>query len=331
MKRALLLLLFACNGGETPMDAGMDAGAEDPKWEVAFDATNVGWLFYVWGASANDVYAIGGAPTEGVIMRFDGGSWSEVETGLTFPVLYWCYGFGSNDVTFVGAQGTVLHFDGSTFSKQATPTDQDLWGVWGAAPDDLWSVGGRGTAPDQATILHFDGSGWTATSTPALARPNVFAFYKVWGTGSNDAYAVGQRGVLIHWNGTAWSEVTTGATDDLISLWGTAADRIVAIGGRDNGQALAFDGSTWRFQRLAPIPGLNGVWTRGSDFFLAGAQGTIARLDYGSLDYELEDTDTFLTLHGIFGVGDTLYAVGGSLLDIRPPYIGVALKRPLRE
>jgi hypothetical protein len=193
-------------------------------------------------------------------------------------------------------------------------------------------VGGRGFSPEQATILHFDGVEWTASATPALSRDGVSAYYKVWGTASNDVYAVGQRGALVRWDGSAWTEIVTDADDDLISVWGTGPDRIIAVGGRSNGQVVAYDGVSWRHRALT-VPGLNGVWTRSPDrFHVAGAQGTVATLDFETLELELEDPGTFLTLHGIFGTSDgMLYSVGGSLLDIRPPHVGVALRRGLLD
>jgi hypothetical protein len=320
MKAALLLLMAACSGTEEP--------PAEIRWETAFDAAELGWFLYTWGPSADDVYAVGGTPAEGLIMHFDGTAWTKVDTGLSFPLLNWCYGFGSDDITFVGTFGTVLHFDGAIFTKESTPTDQDLWGVWGSAPNDLWSVGGRGSAENQATILHYDGTEWTASSTPALTRENVFAYFKVWGAAADDIYAVGQRGVVVHWDGARWSEVVTEADDDLVGVWGTGPNRIVAAGGRSKGQVIAFDGSEWRHRSLE-LPGLNGVWSDGGAFHLAGTQGTVASLDFDTLEVATERSDTFLTLHGIFGTTDNLYAVGGSLLDLRPPYRGVALARSI--
>jgi hypothetical protein len=36
----------------------------------------------------------------------------------------------------------------------------------------------------------------------------------VWGTSSNDVYAVGSNGTILHYDGTAWSQMASG-TDKL--------------------------------------------------------------------------------------------------------------------
>lgn len=325
--------IVGCNGDGDDTDGDSDSGVPMPAWEEAFPAENVGWLLSAWGPSPDEVYAVGGSPDEGLIMRYDGTDWSEMDLGADVPLINWGYGFGSNDIMFVGNGGTALHYDGSSFTKLDTPTDQDLWGVWGAAPDDMWAVGGRGQAENQATILHYDGTAWTKSSTPTLSRPNVFAYFKVWGTGSDNVYVVGQRGALVHWDGAAWSEIESGTAEDLISLWGTGPDRIVAVGGRNNGEAVIYDGTSWKHQSLAPLAGLNGVWMRTPNkAHICGVQGTIATLDLETLDYTFEETDTFLTMHAMFGTSDgRLFSVGGSLLDVRPPHKGVALMRPLLD
>lgn len=320
---------IGCDGG----DDGDDDTVVTPVWEEAFPAEDLGWLLAAWGPSADDVFAVGGTPDSGLIMRRKGGTWNAMDIGMEVPLINWVYGFGSDDVMFVGNGGTAVHYDGDGFTSLDTPTEEDLWGVWGAGPDDMWAVGGRGNGENQATILHYDGVAWTKSSTPTLSRPSVFAYFKVWGTASDDVYAVGQRGTLVHWDGSAWSEIETGASEDLISLWGTGPDRIVAIGGRNNGQAVIYDGTSWRQESLAPLAGLNGVWMRTPNVaHICGAQGTVATLNLDTLEYTIEESDTFLSLHGMFGTSDgQLFSVGGSLLSFQPPLKGVALTRPLVE
>ncbi len=52
----------------------------------------------------------------------------------------------------------------------------------------------------------------------------------VWGTASNDVWAVGAAGTLLHYNGVAWSTVLSGTASNLNSIWGTAANNIFAVG-----------------------------------------------------------------------------------------------------
>jgi hypothetical protein len=310
---------------------------QDPKgWQPAFDADATGWLLSVWGPSGDAMFAVGGAPEAGVVMRFEGTAWAPVDLGRTVPLLNWAYGFGPNDVTVVGNGGTILHYDGSTWQTQTTTTTEDLWGVWGAAPDDLWAVGGRGRAEGQDTILHYDGATWTKVRTPDLSRPNVFAFFKVWGTSASDVYVVGQRGAVLHFDGSGWTEQLVGTSEDLISLWGTSDHQVIIVGGRNNGQVVRWDGTEWTRKSLAPLPGLNGVWMRDpGTAHVVGAGGTIATLDVATLEYvdaSPVEVDPSLDFHAVFGNSQgKLTTVGGNFLQVAGPYRGIAYERDLED
>lgn len=312
-----------------------DGGGESRQWREAFDATETGWLLNVWGPSGDDLYAVGGSPDTGVVMHHDGDGWSELDTGLDVPLLNWTWGFGPDRIWMVGNGGTIIHWDGSTWTRQEleTPTDQALWGVWGASPDDLWAVGGNGRAEGQATILRYDGSVWRTVAVPALERSNVWAFFKVWGTGPDDVWMVGQRGAVLQWNGSELVEHLVGTSEDLISVWGTGPDHIAVVGGRGNGVVSTWDGAEWHTDPLAPVPGLNGVWMRRPDVVHAvGALGTIVTIDFDTHDVTESYQDTADDFHSVFGdPSGHITTVGGNLAQVAGPYRGIAYTRALGD
>ncbi len=314
--------------------SGCGPGSEDDDerpWEVAFDATDTGWLLNVWGPSDDELYTVGGTPDSGVVVGFDGETWTPVDLGIDVPLLTWAYGFGSNDITIVGFEGTVIHYDGTAWEIQETPTDEHLWGVWGASPDNLWAVGGRGREAGQATVLHYDGTEWSEAPVPELMRANVFAWFKVFGTSAGDVFAVGQRGAVMHFDGTEWTEEFVGASDDLISVWGTGPNNIVAVGGRGIAVVSRWDGAEWTTETYPSVPGLNGVWMRTPDTaHLVGGFGTALSFDVTTMTPTLEIAETNHDFHGVFGAGgDHVVAVGGNLLSPGPPFIGIAFDREL--
>jgi hypothetical protein len=75
----------------------------------------------------------------------------------------------------------------------------------------------------------------------------------VWGSSPADVYAVGSDGAIGHYDGTEWSGMTTGATEDhsvvcgtseeLLALWGTSSSDIYAVGA--HGTILHYDGTEW--------------------------------------------------------------------------------------
>jgi hypothetical protein len=60
----------------------------------------------------------------------------------TSESLYGVWGASSSNVFAVGSQGTILHYDGSTWSTMASGTTSwELTAVWGASASDVYSVG----------------------------------------------------------------------------------------------------------------------------------------------------------------------------------------------
>ncbi|HJL02749.1 MAG TPA: hypothetical protein RMH85_14700 [Polyangiaceae bacterium LLY-WYZ-15_(1-7)] len=321
----LAATLLACPGDDP-----------EPEWEEAFDASEVGWLLSVWGPSPEVSYTVGGTPqpSNGVVWRRDADGWAELDLGVDVPLLNWVTGFGPDDVWMVGNDGVIVHGDGSSWETVDSPTDQDLWGVWGAAPDDIYAVGGVPFAGGEPTVIHWDGASWEAVETPELSRANVFAFFKVWGSGPDDVWVVGQQGAVIHWDGSAWSEVLVGADVDLISIWGTGPDRIAVVGGRGNGWVFTWDGSEWRRVQPAGLPGLNGVWMGSDDVIhVCGEQGEIATFDFDTREMLTEPyQETSMAFHAIHGDGARLTTVGGSFNDpAGPDFRGLAYSRALSD
>ncbi len=302
---ALLLLTAGC-----PTDPAVDT-----TWREAFDASDTGWRMNIWGTSPTELYSAGGSLAEGVLVRFDGTEGTEVELPAAFPLLNWTIGFGSDDIHVVGNDGTTLHFDGTTWTVLDSSTDQDLWGVWGAASNDVWAVGGTARAAGGVpTLIHFDGSAWSSVTVPALTPTSVHALFKVWGSSATDVYVVGDSGAVVHYDGSTWEEVLVGAEDDLVAVWGTGPDDVTMVGGRSNGIAAHWNGTEWRTESLSPLPGLNGVWMREPGVaHIVGLRGTIAVFDTASFTYEEALPDEVLDYHAVFGVDGELFAVGGNL------------------
>jgi hypothetical protein len=127
--------------------------------------------------------------------------------------------------------------------------------VWGSSPNDVWVVGGGGSAEDR--LLHYDGNRWnTYTKEPILATGEVlYGFSKndVWMGGGND-------GRIWHYDGTKWSEnyryIVEGARNvGIYDIWGTQSYDLYACGiisyiinGKDEwrGFVLHYDGNTWK-------------------------------------------------------------------------------------
>lgn len=129
-------------------------------------------------------------------------------------------------------------------------TKHSLFGIWGAAPDDVWAVGGSVYIdnPDKCdgVVLHWDGVEWKEVQYSSEGR-----LFDLWGTDSNDIWVVGgmysfqnrtSTGLVMHWDGKAWSVAHRVEGSRLLSIWGTSTDNVWAVG---EGLTLHWNGSSW--------------------------------------------------------------------------------------
>ena len=155
---------------------------------------------------------------------------------LQGPDLRGIWGSGPNDVFAVGDDGTIVHYDGATWSEMDSGTTRDLKGVWGGRPNDVFAVGGSGT------ILHYDGSSWSAMSSGTTCD-----LKGIWGTSGTDVYAVGCSSVF-RWDGSNWSEMchlepTVSHLPRLLhDIWGSSSTDIFVAGPYT---ITHYDGTTW--------------------------------------------------------------------------------------
>lgn len=276
----------------------------------------------VWVSPTGGAYAVGadafGSRT--VILRWDGTSWMEATEASN--AFHGVWGASSSDVFVVGADGTIRHFDGSTWSFQSSSTTNTLHGVWGTSSSDVFAVGTGGT------ISHFDGSTWAlqnSTTTETLVD--------VWGSSSTDVWAVGAAGIL-HYDGTAWSGVDPGLTlSSPRGVWGSGPDDVFvvgAVGSSSETPVLHFDGTGWERQSVpnpdptrAVHPGLVEVWGRaGDDVYAVGTSGGIYHYD-GVAWSVLQAGGP--TLHGVWADATGVFAVGNLATILRSTGAGWAV------
>ena len=150
-------------------------------------------------------------------------------------------------------------------------------------------------------------------------RPQGDDLNAVWGAGASDAFAVGPRGTLLQFDGSAWKELETNTFKDLRGVGGSSKTDVYVVG--DSGTVLHHDGLAWLAQKNSNTYDLYGVWSDGAGVAVAvGASGAILRYDTTAKAWKLDSnlvTAFTSALYGIWGSSKTdLYAVGeaGSVL-----------------
>ncbi len=132
---------------------------------------------------------------------------------------------------------------------------------------------------------------------------------------SSEVWAVGEGGVVLrslngglNWEG--WG-AAGGVSQTLRGVWPAKAPSsdVVAVG--DEGTILRYDGISWTKVSSGVSKGLNGIWGGASGLFAVGDGGTILTSDDGSV-WKPETVGTTADLLGVSGLGDSVYAVGGT-------------------
>ena len=327
---ASLALMVSCGRrGQT-----LDDGEEEPNpWSQVAGEADGGWLLDAWGRASGDRVIVGGRPGEGLVLRGSGDTLSPDALPESPGLLRGVQGFSDGTIVAVGEAGVILRWEGGQWQTEPSPTDQDLHGVWGPAPDTLWAVGGNGTDAGQATILHYREGAWEVVTLPPIARTGVFAFYGVWGSASDDIYAVGQWGVILRFDGTAWEDLVNDGTEHLYRIWGTSSDDVVAVGGTDSATIAVWNGFLWRHTSFADLPGpARGVWSATRrEATLAVANGLVATIDlYDLIVLSREAATEGVDFEALVGVRDDwLLAVGGNRSRGEETYMGAAFLRSL--
>jgi hypothetical protein len=219
-------------------------------------------------------------------------TWSWVNQTPTNSLIRGIWGSSSTDVYAVTMPGSVLHYNGTTWSPMSCGTNAALFDIWGSSASDVFAVGINGI------ILHYDGTNWSE-----MTSQTTTALYAVWGSSSSDVYAVGNSGVIRHFDGSSWSTVSSGTTQVLNCVTGTASND-VWIGG--NGQTiLHYNGTSWSSQvngfgnnvSCMWAAGTNDVWL-GSGAYTWHWNGTIWAQSPTSMQ-------TSGSVNGIFGFSST--------------------------
>ncbi len=165
----------------------------------------VAWPGEVWvTASASEYY------------RFDGKSWAVVPVPEVRPRTFQqVWGTSPKDVWSIG--GRMDHFDGARWDT-STILPASVREAHGSAPNDVWAAGWKGHhKQDNGALVHFDGTSWSETPL----SPEVPLLWSVHAHGKNSAYAVGEHGWALEWNGASWRPSPTGVKETLMDVYVT--------------------------------------------------------------------------------------------------------------
>jgi hypothetical protein len=243
--------------------------------------------------------------------------------GVIIDDYFGIWGNSSDDIFVVGADGKIIHYNGNTWSNMNSGTGKTLLGVWGSSSADVFAVGPVNYSvwyptvycsgwDNESIILHYNGSAWSDMNIDATA-----CLYGVWGTSSDDVFAVGTNGTILHYNGTAWAAMASGTTRHLEAVWGTSPANVYAVGAPNlstgKNEILHYNGSAWSNVSDATSLWLHDVWgTSSSDVFAVGWYGRV--LHYDGSSWSEMSSGTLESIYRMWGAdAQDIYAVGSNL------------------
>jgi hypothetical protein len=315
---SLSALLFSCAAAKKgPTEAGGDGDFGGSKgggpWKLVSDEIEGGVLLSAW-SDADAMHVVGGdlGGGPGLMIHCDADELC-VENNVTERALWWIHGDTPGEWTAVGEAGIVLRETDGVRSRMDVPTEATLFGVW-AEDGVTWAVGGRvGSGENQGEIWRHNGTDWEEV---AVELPHVL--FKVWedwfvgqdiayhwngedldeyvidgriltmrGAATDDAWAVGGLvgPIVLHWDGTSFTEVETAGLGQAINGVYTDPGEDVWVAG-NYGVTARWTGSGWEQPDLPlTVDHLHAVWRHGGatwwfggDLFNTGDNhGTIIR------------------------------------------------------
>ena len=90
-----------------------------------------------------------------------------------------------------------------------------------------------------------------------VSAPTGSNIKAIWGSSANDIWAVGKDGVILRYQGSSWVQVSSPTILELSSIWGSSVNDIWAVG---KDKVLHYDGGNWTLQPLPNPPNPDKPW-----------------------------------------------------------------------
>jgi hypothetical protein len=219
-------------------------------------------LFAIWGAAANDIWAVG---NHGTAVHWNGSAWSNAPVGADLSLTSVSGTSGSDVWTTWG-----FHWNGNAWTRVASGAQ--LVDVSAVAPNDAWATGGQPMRSQIANVAHWDGTTWTTTPLLNTAVTGLSVF-GIWG-GPGVAWAVGEGEMIWHFTNGAWTQIRpgSGSSQGLVDVMQSGAD-VYAVG-----LEILHAVGNGPFQHDANAPTqafYTSVWMTSTDVWVLGQPATV--------------------------------------------------------
>jgi photosystem II stability/assembly factor-like uncharacterized protein len=255
-------------------------------------------------------------------MAYENGDWVESYT-IPQGAIFSSWGTDPNHIWLGGWCNVIYENKGSEWQTPGCLRNSSIivTGLWGASGTYPWAT------TDTGKLFYYNAD----PPSPIPENQNwhildsglPYDLHDIWGAAADDIYAVGERGLILHYDGSAWTPIgATPTIQTLNAVWGAGPNDVFAVG--DWGVILHYNGKTWRAQESGVTGHLWDVWGfDGQDVYAVGMDGIILHYD-GKTWTKQESGVTFdlLTVWGAMeisgGLGiKTAWAAGEGLMILK--------------
>jgi hypothetical protein len=238
-------------------------------WTQVPSAGGAIYLEGVAATSASNAWAVGESTGgQELILRWNGTAWKRVGIPAGIGTFNGVTAISATDA-WAWATGSyqVMLWNGKVWRQTAIPSLVLVNAVAATSASNAWAVGYTGPANAIRTvILHWNGTKWQRVPSPSPGLEPVLDGVAV--VSARNAWAVGvsyKKGsgstmigenLILHWNGTQWSQVSSpslGTASSLLAVAATSAGNAWAVGNTEGsqdstyaGQILRWNGSSWK-------------------------------------------------------------------------------------
>ena len=200
------------------------------------------------GTSATDLWAVGAAAGQGVILHYNGTKWARVPSpsdGDTY--LQGVVATSATNAWAVGENASgllVQHWNGKSWTtayNALAATGLEGSAVAASSSTNAWAVGWSHFTSNYTVTLRWNGKTWTRVTTGlGITNPNGFiSLFGVATTSPANVWAVGAVRPMLHWNGSTWKSQAvpaepSGSVTTLSGLAATTATNAWAVGHVDS-------------------------------------------------------------------------------------------------
>lgn len=104
-------------------------------------------------------------------------------------------------------------------------------------------------------LIFGNDNGWDLQAAKPISSADLNA---VWGSGTDNIYAVGDSGTIIHFDGNDWMLTDSGFSNNFHGVWASNPNEVFVVG--SSGTILYFNGDTWSPMTSGTSVKINDIW-----------------------------------------------------------------------